>query len=63
MVYQFVLEGGSSDECMNTCINIKEYPADILTKNFPAGLNMCRKARMCLFDIYTKEDEYDKTND
>ena len=40
----------------------KENPTDILTKNPPAGLNRYRKVRMCLFDIYPRDDEYDKAN-
>ena len=45
-----------------TYINTKENPADILTKNLPAGLNRYRKVSMCLVDIYPRNDEYDKAN-
>ena len=55
--YHFVFEGVSSDEWRSTYINTKENPADILTKNLPAGLNRYRKVRMCLFDIYPRDDE------
>ena len=55
-------EGVSSDEWRSTFINTKETPVDILTKNLPAGLNRYRKVRMCLFDIYPRNDEYDKAN-
>lgn len=45
----------------NTCgvhnIYTKSNPADILSKNLPAGENRYRNVRMVLFDIYPKIEE------
>ena len=60
--YQFVCEGVSSDEWRTTYIPTNDNPADILRKNLPTGENRYRKVRMCLFDIYPKDGELDKTN-
>ena len=60
--YHFVREGVSSDEWRTTYIKTNDNPADILTKNLPAGDNRYRKVRMCLYDIYPKVDKFDKTN-
>ena len=55
VAYHFVCEGVSSDEWKSNYINTKENPANILSKNLPAGLNKYRKVHMCLFDIYPND--------
>ena len=55
--YHFVREGVSADEWRTAYINTKLNPADILTKNLPAGENRFRKVRMVLFDIHPKIEE------
>ena len=60
--YHFVREGVSSDEWRTTYIKTNDNPADILTKNLPAGDNRYRKVRMCLYDINPKDDEFGRTN-
>ena len=39
VAYHFLREEVRSDEWRTTSINTKEDPADILTKNLPAGLS------------------------
>ena len=61
--YYFVREGVSSDEWRTTYyVPTNDNPADILTKNLPAGENRYKKVRMCLFDIYPKDGKLSKTN-
>ena len=58
-----MLEGVSSDEWRTiSYIPTNDNPADISTKNLPVGENRYRKVCMCLFDIYPKDGELDKTN-
>ena len=52
VAYHYVREEVSTDEWRTTYIKTQENPSDILTKNFPVGVNQCRKTRMILYDIY-----------
>ena len=57
VAYHYVREGVSRDEWRTSYIKSSDNPADILTKNLPAGINRYRKVRMIMFDIYPKQDE------
>ena len=51
--YHFMREGVSADQWRTAYINTKLNPADILTKNLPAGENRFRKVRISIyFDLY-----------
>jgi hypothetical protein len=63
VAYHYVREGVGSDQWRTTYINTKENPADILTKNLPAGINRYRKVRMILYDIYPENKFHDKKPD
>lgn len=55
VVYHNVREGVCANQWKTTYINSKSNPSDILTKNLPAGINMYRKVRMFLYDIYPED--------
>ena len=52
VAYHYVREGVSADIWRTAYINTKLNPADILTKNLPAGINRYTKVRMMMYDIY-----------
>lgn len=62
VAYHYVREGGSADMWRTTYINTKLNPANILTKNLPAGINSYTKVQMIMYDIYPCEDGDGKSN-
>ena len=57
VLYHFSIEVVSCDEWRTTYVNTRENPSDIVTNNFPSGVNRYRKVRMVLYDIHP-EDSY-----
>ena len=57
VAYHYVREGVSRDEWRTSYIKSNDNPADILTKNLPAGINRYRKVRMVMYDIYPTQGE------